>query len=172
MSEEHLVEGEPRPEPTPGDVATAYHEAGHAVIALALHRPIERVSIEPNQVRLGHCTLRKGVHGPLKDSVEAEVLILLGGPGAEARHTGDYDWDAGSEDMRTVRKLLGMRPGSDRQLKRTERRLLDKAEHLLDQPGAWPAVERIAAELLRSRTVSGRGVRHIYEQAIRQSRKG
>ena len=171
MTEENVAESEPRPEPTPGDVTTAYHEAGHAVVALSLQRPVERVSIEPNQIRLGHCKLSKGVHGPLKDSVETEILILLGGPGAEARHTGDYDWDAGSEDMRTVRKLLGMRPGSDRQLKRTERRLLDKAEYLLDQPGVWTSVERIVAELLRSRTVSGRSVRHIFEQAVRHARK-
>ncbi|MGC3969956.1 MAG: cell division protein FtsH [Pirellulales bacterium] len=158
-------------EATPEDVATAYHEAGHAAIALILRRPIERVSIEPNQVRLGHCTLRKSVHGPMKDSVETEILILLGGIGAEARHTGDYNWEAASDDMRTVRRLLEMRSGNDRQLKRTQNRLLDKAEHLLDEPGMWTAIERIAAELLRYRSVSGRGVRHIFEQAIRLGKK-
>ena len=66
-------------EPTPQDIATAYHEAGHAAMSLMLRRPIERVSIEPNQVRLGQCKLRKSVHGPLKDAVETEILILLGG---------------------------------------------------------------------------------------------
>lgn len=163
--------GEPAA-PTPDDVATAYHEAGHAAMSLMLRRPIERVSIEPNQVRLGQCKLRKGVHGPLKDSVETEILILLGGVGAEARHTGDYNWDAASDDMRTIRRLLELRAGNDRQLKRTESRLFDKAEHLLDAPGMWTAVERIAAELLRYRSMSGRGVRHIFEQSIRQGRKG
>jgi hypothetical protein len=158
-------------EPTPQDVATAYHEAGHAAMSLMLRRPIERVSIEPNQVRLGQCKLRKSVHGPLKDAVETEILILLGGLGAEARHTGAYDWDAASEDMRSVRRLLEMRAANDRQMKRTESRLLDKAEHLLDQPGMWTAIERIAAELLRYGSVSGRGVRHIFEQAIRLGKK-
>ena len=156
--------------PTAELIATAYHEAGHAAMALALRRPVERVSIQPNQLRLGYCELRKGVHGPLKDSVETEILILLGGLGAEARHTGVYEWDAASQDMRSVRALMAMRPGSPRQVKRMEQRLLDKAEHELDQPGVWTAIERIAAELLRNTTMSGRAVRHMFEQAVRAAK--
>ena len=30
------------------DPRTAYHEAGHAVVALALNRPVHRVSVLPN----------------------------------------------------------------------------------------------------------------------------
>jgi len=157
--------------PSPQLVATAYHEAGHAAVALALRHPVQRVSIKPNQLRLGACELRKSVHGPLKDAVETEILILLGGVGAEARYTGEYEWDAACEDLRHVRTLMGVRPSSDRQIKRMERRLLDKAEHILDQPGVWPAIERIAQELLQHETVSGRGVRHIFDLAVTQARR-
>jgi hypothetical protein len=157
--------------PSATEIATAYHEAGHAVMALALRRPIHRVSIEPNQLRLGHCEVKKGVHGPLKDAVENQILILFGGIGAEARHTGEYAWDAAGEDMRNIRALMQSRPGGPRQVKRYERRLLDKAEYLLDQPGVWTAIERIAAELLRSTTLSGRAARHLYEQAVAQAKK-
>lgn len=153
------------------EIATAYHEAGHAVMALSLKRSIERVSIEANQVRLGQVKIAQGVRGPLKDAVETEILILLGGIGAEARHTGEYAWEAASDDLRHVRALMQSRSEAPRQMKRYERRLLDKAEYLLDQPGVWTAIERVAAELLRSTTMSGRAVRHIYEQAIAQAKK-
>ena len=53
---------------------TAYHEAGHAVMALALRRSIERVSIEPNQLRLGQVKVAQGFRGPLKDAVEMRRL--------------------------------------------------------------------------------------------------
>ena len=33
---------------------TAYHEAGHAVMAMLFDRPVQKVSILPDQRRLGH----------------------------------------------------------------------------------------------------------------------
>lgn len=158
-------------EATPTEIATAYHEAGHAVMAIALKTNVERVSIEANQLRLGQCKLKKSVHGPLKDAVETEVLILLGGVCAEARHTGEYAWDEASGDLRQVRVLLQSRPSGPRQINRYEQRLLDKVEHHFEQPGVWAAVEQVAAELLRHTTMSGRAVRHLYEQAVAQAKK-
>ena len=95
---------------SPDEIATAHHEAGHAAVALARGRPAERVSMMPNQFRLGHCKLDKGT----------------------IRHSRD---------------------------------LLDKTEYLLNQPGVWQAVERIAAELLQRTTISGRAARHLFEAA-------
>lgn len=156
---------------SPLDLAVAFHEAGHAVVAIALGRPVERVSIQANQLRLGQCKLKQGVHGPLKDAVETEILILYGGVGAEARHSGEYAWEAASEDMSQIRRLMQSRSGGPRQIKRYERRLLDKVEHLLDQPGVWTAIERVAAELIRSTTMSGRAVRHLYDQAVAHAKR-
>lgn len=149
-----------------GEVATAFHEAGHAVVALALGRPVQRVTIEPKQMRLGRCELKKGRFKPSQDILETEILILLGGPAAEARHTGRYDWGGASQDLRDVRSMTLRRAASERQVERLERRMLDKAEHLLDQPGIWLAVQRIADELLRCTTISGRAARHLFDEAV------
>jgi hypothetical protein len=46
------------------DQATAYHEAGHAVLALLLSRPVARVSILPDREHLGVCEFGKGVFRP------------------------------------------------------------------------------------------------------------
>jgi ATP-dependent Zn protease len=148
----------------PYDEATAYHEAGHAVVALALGRPVHRVSALPNRHRLGICEFRKGVFRPTKDWLEEEILISLGGIAAEARYTGTYAWEEAGLDMRYIRRLAIQRAG-ERQAERLERRLLAKAENLLAADALWRAVELIAAELVRLGSISGRAARHLFELA-------
>src|SRR5438045_168987 len=133
------------------DVATAYHEAGHAVVALALGRPVHQVSILPAMEHVGTCQFRKGSRHPSEDWLEREILIALGGVAAEARQSGAYAWDAAGKDRQYVRRLAVERAGESR-AERLERRLLSKAEHLLAREGHWRAVELIAAELLRRGT--------------------
>ena len=154
--------------PPPPDPATAYHEAGHAVMALALGRAVHGVSALPNRERLGVCEFRKGAFRPSEDWVEREILIALGGIAAEAIHTGTYGWGEAERDLQYVRGLTEQRAGR-RQAERLERRLLAKAEHLLAKPGHWQAVELIAMELLRCGEISGRAARHLFEQATGKS---
>ncbi len=147
----------------PYDTATAYHEAGHAVVALALGRPIHRVSVLPGGRFLGLCEFGKAVFRPSEDWLEREILIALGGLAAEARLTGDYAWDEADRDLQYVRELTVLRAG-ERQAERLERRLLSKAEHLLAREAHWRAVELIAAELLQRGVISGRAARHLFER--------
>src|SRR5262245_39930302 len=139
--------------PTDQDVATAYHEAGHAVAALALERPVVRVSNLPNRERLGICAFGKAVFRPTQDWLEREVLIALAGMAAEARQTGTYDRLAAGRDLTYARGLAIQRAGSARQAERLERRMLSKVENLLDEEENWLAVERIAEELLKQQEI-------------------
>jgi ATP-dependent Zn protease len=150
----------------PALVATAYHEAGHAVVALALGRPVHGVSALPNRDRLGHCEFRKGVYRPSEDWVEREILIALGGIAAEAIHSGAYAWEEAERDLQYVRDLTEQRAGR-RQAGRLERRMLAKAEHLLAKPDHWRAVELIATELLKHGEISGRAARHLFDHGCR-----
>lgn len=170
MEESHQGPATPQParDATTVDLATAYHEAGHAVIALVLGRSVQRVSILPNQLRLGQCELKKGKVRQAHDPLEVEILILLGGLAAEACYTGEYAWGGAQQDLRAVRSLTMRRAGGEKQIERLERRLLDKVEHLLADPAVWRATELIAAELLRSTTISGRAARHLFDQAAAQ----
>jgi ATP-dependent Zn protease len=149
------------------DPATAYHEAGHAAVALALDRPVHRVSVLPNQQLLGKCEFRKGVQRPSDDWVETEILIALAGMAAEARHTGTYDRLAAGKDLSYARKLMLYR-ASERSLDRFERRMLSKVENLMGDDGVWRAVELIAAELLKLGVISGRAAKHFYDRATRE----
>ena len=146
------------------DAATAYHEAGHAVVALALGRPVQHVTIHPDREHLGLCQFGKGATRPTDDWLEREILIALGGLAAEARHTGNYAWEEAGKDRRYVRALCVQRAG-ERQAERLERRLLAKAEHLLARSGLWKAVELIAGELLKRGAISGRAARDLFDRA-------
>ena len=106
----------------------------------------------------------------IKDAVETQLLILLGGLTAESRQMGDYDSGGASQDLRGVRSLAQLRAGGQRQVERLERRMQDKAEYILDQPGVWPAAQRIAEELLLHTTLSGRAARQIFDQVVAQAK--
>lgn len=149
------------------DPATAYHEAGHAVVALALDRPVHRVSVLPNRERLGQCEFGKGVSRPSEDWIEREILISLAGMAAEAKHTGTYGFAEADRDLRYVRRLV-LKRTSKRAAERYERRLLAKVEYLLADDAHWNAVERIAAALLKHGAISGRAARHLFDLAQRE----
>ncbi|HRX81739.1 MAG TPA: cell division protein FtsH [Pirellulaceae bacterium] len=153
--------------------ATAYHEAGHAVMALTLGRPIEKVTISPAQLqtggsRLGACKIQKGRLKASNDWLEDDVLILFAGMVAESHFTTRHCVRGAAQDLRAVKRLLASRATNERQLERLETRLLRKAEHLLGDEGHAKAVELIALELLQKETISGRAVRHLFNQAVQQ----
>lgn len=146
------------------DQATAHHEAGHAVIAMALGRPVQKVSIQPDSKRLGWCAFKKGAFRPTDDWLEREILISLAGLAAEAKFTGEYGWAGATHDLRIVQKLATQRAG-EAQSEKLQRRMLAKVENLLSGEGNWLAVELMAAELLRKREISGRAARHFFDTA-------
>lgn len=151
-------------EPNARDSATAFHEAGHAVIALVLERPVHRVSVLSRRERLGQCEFGKGIARPSEDWLEREILIALAGMAAEARHTGRYGLAEAEHDLRYVRRLV-LKRTSERAAERYERRMLAKVEYLLSDDCHWKAVESIAAELLKLGTISGRAARHLFDRA-------
>jgi len=155
---------------TPRDRATAYHEAGHAVVALWHERPVHKVNILPQGSRLGVCEFRKGVHRPSNDWLETEMLIALAGLAAEALATGRYDWAGATKDLQVTRKLAQMR-ADGRAAERLEKRMLSKVQNLLGDPGLWLAVETIAQALLERGELSGRAAVHFFEVAMKNAEK-
>lgn len=149
------------------DVATAYHEAGHAVVALTLDRPIRFVSVRPHREYVGLCGFGKAILRPSKDWLEEELLIALAGMAAEARHTGEYCRASAERDLRSVRRLAIQRAG-ERQAARLERRILAKVENLLAGDEIWQAVEMMVVELLQRGEISGRMARHVFDQCIQE----
>lgn len=154
----------------PIDELTAYHEAGHAIMALVLGRPVAFVSARPARQHLGICQFGKAVFRPSEDWLEREMLIALAGLAAELCRSGAYDQHGGGRDLASAMRLALERAGGhEGKAQRLLRRSLSKAEHLLGQQANWQAVAQVAAELVRLGEVSGRAARHIYEEALRQA---
>lgn len=155
--------------------ATAYHESGHAVVAISLGRQIKKATVKrahlsTGGVRLGAVMFEKGRSKPTDDWVEDEAMILLAGMVAEARFTGRYCDQGAAIDLRAVDRLLDSRVRTQRQLDKLRQRLINKTEHLLDEPAHAIAVEAVAKELLIKGEVSGRLVRHHLNQAMAQQK--
>lgn len=142
------------------ETLTAYHEAGHAVMALLMGRSVQKVSIIPSKNRLGVCTIQKGRAKQVQDKLEAEMLILLAGMAAEGRKSGRYNVQGASQDLRGVEKLALSRSGNAKQASKHIHRMLDKTQHLLSDKATWKAVKVIATELLEHESISGRAAKH------------
>lgn len=70
--------------------ATTYHEAGHAVVALMLRRPITHLSINPDTSSTGHFQPQRSREAMASDDVERRrtikvVIVDMAGMAAEAR---------------------------------------------------------------------------------------
>ncbi len=139
---------------------TAYHEAGHAVMALLMGRDIQKVSIIPSKNRLGACTIKKGRAKQVQDKLEAEILILLAGMAAEGRKSGRYNVQGAAQDLRNVEKFAMARSGNPGQASKLIHKLLDKTQHLLSNKSTWAAVKVIAEELIEHESISGRAAKH------------
>ena len=71
----------------PFDEVTAFHEAGHAVVALALDRPVQKVSAIPGQELLGRTRPRQTARRMADDELVATAAgAQVGARGIEARH--------------------------------------------------------------------------------------
>lgn len=165
-----------KPKATGGSrlIATAFHEAGHAVMAMSVGRQVGKVTIRPGKSqlgdqRLGSCEIKKGQGKGSKDALDEQVLILFAGMVAEARFTGQYCRQGAAQDLNAIRRMLSQRARSEKQLERLQNRMLDRAENIMDEKGNAKAIELIARELIEKQTISGRAVRHFFEQANRET---
>ena len=162
-------------QPAPSLVATAYHEAGHAVMAVSLGRTIHKATIaaakmQTGGVRLGAVKMQQGRRKSGQDWLEEEVLILFAGMVAEAKFTGSYCDRGASSDLRAIENLLCTRAQTQRQMEKLHRRLLDKTEHTLGDEVHEKAIKAVAEQLLEHETIKGRLVKHFFNQAFEQSK--
>jgi Peptidase family M41 len=160
--------------------STAYHEAGHAVIGLALKMPIAFVTIKPRATYLGHVS-QSPIHHSVgevyargsyrKPIADASKQDAFGNPVSE--HTTDWHADvvmsiAGgmaqaefSKDGSAWRELASS--SDKRSVAFARRKLGDKARSIEEYEAEcdklikqhWPLIEAVAEKLLKEETLSG-----------------
>lgn len=139
---------------------TAWHEAGHAMMAVMCGGFVERVTIEPpdddGPARYGDTVTRWSGMSALQLAA-AEIRVSLAGPVVEMIFTGDHhdfeaveewsaDWTTAlaaarsvSKDEPTARKLLG--------------KIAAEIHEAFESANVWAAVSAIADDLLAHETL-------------------
>lgn len=100
---------------------TAYHEAGHAVVAYVLHKRFASTSIIPKEDSEGRISLGKAKHiEPDWDTsrrcvaeLEKRAMVLCGGVIAERLLTGRKHWSRSEHDMTKAYDYLAFQCGDD-----------------------------------------------------------
>lgn len=151
-----------------GQIRTAYHEAGHAVVARAFGIPVKAATIAKEASSLGHIVIGETVwdmHRKLceagteaKDRAVQEatawrvyIMIMMAGRVAETALLGFHHDDKGNrQDKRDIKRLSKMLPMRSREEVLEE--LETKTESIVR---AMPSsIRRLAEALKRSKSLS------------------
>lgn len=161
------------------DVHTAYHEAGHATMLCLFDMPLKNVSIDPKGDSRGYCEVAKeeDTERGERTRVENWVMVYLagvtslcilrsGGPGNGGFPLLILDEPGSKKDLEEAQELL-------RSLALDEQEVAAYCEWLAWRVRAtlcrcWSAVERVAAELLSQRQLSGFRVCDIVASLVTQ----
>ena len=150
-----------------GPLLTAYHEAGHAVMAQLCGQQITEVEIIGDDDHAGSVrSLRfleeePSEHDPAIPTapVERRLLCIVAGMVAESLAGGRTDWDEGFEDLDTAVRLAMQVVGDCERVLPYLEVAREHAERLLR--ANWVAVERLADVLVDKRRLSGEEVRKL-----------
>lgn len=161
---------------TKTEIATAHHEAGHAVAAWHLGIAVRMVMVTGDR-SLGY--LGRMVHAPIstqlaealeagavspaqRQRVEGLVMMMLAGELAERRHRGRANHLGASEDRAHARSLLTLITADPDEESAYLSWLFIRARNLVE--AHWPQITAVAAALLEQGTLTGRELRALLEQ--------
>lgn len=146
---------------------TAYHEAGHAVMAQLCGQQITEVEIIGDEDHSGSVkSLRfPAEHGSDADPAmptaptERRLLCTAAGMVAESMASGRDRWDEGCEDLDAAVRLAMQVVGDCERVLPYLEVVREHTEELLDRN--WPAVEALAETLFDRGRLTGEEVRRL-----------
>jgi len=146
---------------------TAYHEAGHAVMAQLCGQRITEVEIIGDAEHAGsvrslriHEEQEPDVDSSIPTApIERSLLCLVAGMVAEAMVSGHRSWDEGCEDLDAAVRLAMQVVGDCERVLPFLEIAREHTEGLLESH--WPAVEALASSLIERRRMTGEEVRRL-----------
>jgi ATP-dependent Zn protease len=144
---------------------TAYHEAGHAVIAYHQQRRLERVSIVSHWRGSGQVEYREGHEWTGDDEalLEAELVSLMAGAAAQNLWIGTQSWGSLPDQVQAWCRARVVR-GTPGDFPACRARAREQATALL--VGSRAAVEALVAELLVAQEIDGPKAWKIIARAL------
>jgi hypothetical protein len=146
----------------------AYHEAGHAIMAAVLGKPIDYVDIQPDDgtppvtyYRAGPLIETEILDERTRGFIVREIKIALAGITAHNRYTrhprnivGEFD------DLKKASEWAAYLASGEEAF-RLVQETREEVEGFFNDPRTWRAVDCLAGLLIRERRVDGRKVPEI-----------
>lgn len=157
-------------------VATAYHEAGHAVMAYFEGIRNKGASIKPEGNASGVCRLQNILwhvnpqwDGTLRmrDRIERLARVKLAGPIVQRWFSpADYRHFHGQEDRQTAIDLISYLAGSEEELEAYMKLLHIQVRTKISTPPMGKIIMEVANALLRRTSLTGRELKTLIDQTI------
>ena len=156
---------------------TAYHEAGHAVMAYILQQKFRFITIDPEKldentgglVKLEHSRkhLETIKFGGLHDRalIEKQIKVTLGGEVACGLFVGRKSWELSEDDAQACLSLADSQCGDAEESDAYLNWLLLSVRNELNLPYNWVRVRAVAEALMKEKTLSYRKAREIIQTA-------
>jgi hypothetical protein len=127
----------------------AYHEAGHAVLALVCQATVRRATIRPRGALRGRVIF----DSHLEPKADLMMLIALAGPFAQRRFAPKSDWIAASDFNSVLKTIYDNGKGSPEKKQRFLEYIVDHAEQAV--AFFWNDIKVAAKALLKHETQTG-----------------
>jgi hypothetical protein len=155
--------------------STAYHEAGHAVIAHFQHVKLKYVTIVPGKDSLGHVQRRSvifGRHGVFDDSIkgidrgERHIRVSFAGQIAQRKIAPRSRWRvSGRADHQIAMDIFWHICSHDEKARNLYLSLLwRQTECLVDQ--WWKVIKAVAQSLLERKSLTDEQLRAVIDEAL------
>ena len=155
--------------PLPSDILTAYHEAGHAVMAELCGQIVTEIEIVGDEEHCGSVSCLRFFEEPrwARDrrvpsaDIEGRILVLVAGLAAESVVTDREVWEGHDDDLDEAVRLALKIVGACDRVEGFLREAKDHAADILRRH--WDAVETLAGMLLIHRRIERDRIRRVVE---------